>query len=216
MPGIYYCLLLLPLTAITSYAQEKKTDTTIAKERNLGEVTVKATKSAIETAPGKTIVNVQAMPGVAGKNVLDMLRNMPGVTVDGKGNITMTGKDGVLVMIDSRPTYLSGDELRDYLQGMTAEEVSQVEIMTQPPAHYDAEGNSGIINIKTRKTRRAGLNGSITGAFSKSKLYASNNTALVNYRKNKINIYARLNYINASGTVDWTQNYRFLDTQTIS
>lgn len=207
-------MLLVPLLqGIDATAQESKSDSSSSrKEQTLNEVMVKAVKNAIETAPGKTIINIQAMPGVAGKNVLDMLRNMPGVTVDGKGNISVTGKEGVLVTIDGRPTYLSGDELRDYLQGMTAEEVAQVEIMTQPPAQYYASGNSGIINIKTRKTRKAGFNGSLTGTYSKSKLYASNNTALLNYRKNKINLYARLNYINAAGTVDWTQNYRFLDS----
>src|SRR5690242_5001513 len=145
----YRYMLLLPLLySTTTHAQEKKADTAASqKEQNLNEITVKAVKKAIETAPGKTIVNVQAMPGVAGKNVLDMLRSMPGVTVDGQGNISMTGKSGVLVTIDGRQTYLSGEELRNYLQGMTAEEVAQVEIMTQPPAQYDAEGNSGIINI---------------------------------------------------------------------
>ena len=210
---MYRYMLLFPLLqGVDATAQESKTDSSSSrKEQALNEVTVKAVKNAIETAPGKTIVNIQAIPGVAGKTVLDMFRNMPGVTVDGKGNISMTGKEGVLVTIDGRPTYLSADELRDYLQSMTSEEVAQVEIMTQPPAQYDASGNSGIINIKTRKTRKAGFNGSLTGTYSKSKLYASNNTAQLNYRKNKLNIYARLNYINASGTVDWTQDYKFLD-----
>jgi iron complex outermembrane receptor protein len=198
------CCLLLQY-ADAALAQTDSTKKNVA----LKEVSISAQKNAIEHTPGKTVVNVQAMTITAGKTVLDLLRNIPGVTVDGSGNISITGKQGVLVTIDGRQTYLSGDELRDYLRSMTAEEVDQVEVMSQPPSGFDAEGNAGIINIKTRKTRRKGLNGNLTSSYSKSKLYAGNSTLLLNYRKNKLNLYTRLNYINAEGTVDWAQDYKF-------
>ncbi|MES2704224.1 MAG: outer membrane beta-barrel protein [Bacteroidota bacterium] len=190
--------------ALPARAQDKPAaDTT--KERALKEVSITAQKGAIERAPGKTIINVQALTANAGKTVLDVLRQSPGVTVDGQGNISMTGRQGVLVTIDGRQTYLAGDDLRDYLRSITAEEVGEIELITQPSARYDAAGNAGIINIKLRKSRRAGWNGNINSSYSVSKLYASNSTVLVNYRKNKVNIFASANYINAMGTVDWMQ-----------
>src|SRR6185312_14735773 len=107
----------------TADAQEKTHNDTshTTVEKVLKEVTVKATKSPIETGPGKTIINVQTTGITAGKNVIDLLRQSPGVTVDMQGNISMSGKEGVLVMIDGKQSYLSGTELAEYLKGMTAD-----------------------------------------------------------------------------------------------
>lgn len=187
------------------------TDTTVNRTV-LKEITVTSRKPALETAPGKTIMNVQAMAGTGGKDILDVLRRMPGVNVDGQGNITITGKDGVLVTIDGRQTYLNGSDLRDYLQSMTAEEVNQVELITQPFAMYDAEGNSGVINIKTRKSKRRGLNGNATAAYTQSIYHASHNTLLVNYRIKKANLYSSVNYINAASNVNWRNEIQFKDS----
>jgi hypothetical protein len=207
MPKLYYACFIV-LLSHAAHAQKKTTDST---SKELIEVTVKAQKNPIEILPGKTVVNVQDMASNAGKNLLDVLRNMPGVLVDGQGNVTLNGKQGVLITINGRPTYLSGEDLREYLRSLTAEEIGQVEIMAQPPAQFDAAGDAGVINIKLRKSRRLGFNGSATAAFSKSLTYSSHNTLLLNYRKGKINTYASLNYINAKGTVRWSQDYAFRD-----
>jgi iron complex outermembrane recepter protein len=202
---------LLLVGQFAANAQDNKPADTTIKEYQLKGVAISARKSAIETAPGKTILNVQALAGNAGKTVLELLRNVPGLTVDGQGNISITGKQGVLVMIDGRQTYLSGTDLRDYLQGITAEELSQIEVMTQPSALYDAEGGAGLINLKTRKLRRKGLNGSATATATKSIYEVTNNTVLLNYRKQKTNWYTSLNYIHGANTVFWDQETRFED-----
>ncbi len=197
-------------TAADALAQEQKTDTA-RKEQQIKEVVITQKKDAIETAPGKTIVNVQEMSGNAGKNILDVLRRMPGVSVDAQGNISLAGKNGVLIQVNGRPTYLGGEELRDYLRGMTAEEVAQVELVTQPSAKYDAEGNAGIINLKLRKGRRAGLNGSLTVAGCRSLLESTHNSVLLNYRKGSANWFANINYVAGRNTVQWDQRSQIMD-----
>lgn len=202
------CAMLL-IGTTTSAQDTKATDT--AKVQQLQEISVKSQRNAIEKAPGKTILNVQSLSGTAGKNVLELLRRTPGVTVDGQGNIAITGKQGVRVMINGRPTYLSGDDLRDYLESINADEVAQVEVMTQPSAQYDAEGNAGIINLKMRKNRRKGFNGNANMAWTKSLYESTHNSALVNYNTGKNNWYSNTSYINGRNGVDWRQDQVFRD-----
>ncbi len=203
------CFIFVAASAAT--AQEAPKADTASKVHALNEVSVKAQKNALETAPGKTIINVQSMAGNTGKNLIDLLRKLPGISVDGQGNISMSGKQGVLVTIDGRQTYLSGDDLKNYLQSITAEDVAQVELITQPSAHYDAEGNAGIVNIKMRKIKKQGFNGIATTAHTFSKIYGSFTTLLLNYRINKLNVYGSINYQDAKGTVDWKNDFRFTD-----
>jgi hypothetical protein len=213
MPQFFTCFaaaIFLGCT-LSAVAQENNSSDTTLKAKELKEVTLTATKSAIETSPGKTILNVNALAGTGGKNALELLRRLPGITVDGMGNISVTGKQGILVLVNGRQTYLSGDDLRDYLQSMTSEEVAQIELMTQPSARYDAEGNSGIINIRTRKTRRRGLNGNANTVLTKSRYEGANSTVLVNYNHGKTNWLTSVNHINAMSGVDWRQDMHFTD-----
>ncbi len=117
----------------------------------LKEVKVVAKKRAIEQQIDKTVINVDAIISNAGTSALDVLEKSPGVQVDKDGNVSLKGKQGVTIMLDGRPTYLSGQELANLLRGMESSQIDQVEIMTNPPAKYDAAGNSGVINIKTKK-----------------------------------------------------------------
>jgi iron complex outermembrane receptor protein len=91
---------------------------------------------------------VEASVTNVGSTVLEVLEKSPGVTVDRNGGIAMQGKAGVLVMIDDKPTYLSGSDLNNLLSSMSSTNVSQIELITSPTAKYDASGNAGIINIK--------------------------------------------------------------------
>ncbi len=92
---------------------------------------------------------------------MDVLEKAPGVTLDKDDNISLKGKQGVTVMIDGKPTYLSATQLADYLRSLPASAIDQIELMTNPSAKYDAAGNSGIINIKTKKNKMKGFNGNI-------------------------------------------------------
>lgn len=170
--------------------------------KDMGGVTVTAKKPFIEARPDKTIVNVDASPTSAGATVLELLEKSPGITVDNDGNISLRGKAGVIIMIDGKPTYLSSTDLANLLKNMPASQLEQIEIMTNPSAKYDAAGNSGIINIKTKKGKASGFNGSImagiTTSFFKNgeALYVtpkSQNSINFNYRKNKFNFFGNYN-----------------------
>ncbi|HYV53718.1 MAG TPA: TonB-dependent receptor [Chitinophagaceae bacterium] len=181
--------------------------------KDLGGVTVTAKKPFIEARPDKTIVNVDASPTSAGATVLELLEKSPGITVDNDGNISLRGKAGVIIMIDGKPTYLSSTDLANLLKNMPASQLEQIEIMTNPSAKYDASGNSGIINIKTKKGKASGFNGSvmagITTSFFKTgdALYVipkSQNSINFNYRKNKFNLFGNYNpnFYNGRGNLN--------------
>ena len=160
--------------------------------KGLKEVVVTAKKPMFEQKPDKMVVNVEASPTNAGANALEILEKSPGVSVDKDGNISLKGKAGVQVFIDGKPAYLSGADLANYLRNMQGTQLDQIEIMTNPPAKYDAAGNSGIINIRTKKTKQMGYSVLATAGFSQG-IYTSNNQNLTfNYRKNKVNLFGTL------------------------
>jgi iron complex outermembrane receptor protein len=170
--------------------------------REMNEVVVQSKKPFIETKIDKTIVNVDASPSSAGATAMDILEKSPGVSVSSDGAISLRGKAGVVVMLDGKPSYMSSSDLANLLKNMPATALDQVEIMTNPSARYDASGNSGIINIKTKKGKNNGFNGSITlggslGLFSpQGTLYAipkSQNSFNFNYRKDKFNFFGNYN-----------------------
>ncbi len=162
--------------------------------KDLKEVVVSSKKQFIERKIDRTIVNVDASVTNAGNTALEVLEKSPGVSVDKDGNISLKGKAGVVVYIDGRPSYLSGPDLANLLRSMTSSQLDQIEIMTNPPAKYEAAGNSGVINIKTKKSKAFGYNGSITAGYTQGR-YAKFNDALnFNYRNKKINLFSNFNY----------------------
>ena len=113
----------------------------------------------IERKIDRTVINVDAAISNEGSTALEVLEKSPGVTVDKDGNISLKGKQGVMIMLDGKPSYLTGPELANLLRSMPSNNLDQIEIMTNPSAKYDAAGNSGIINIKTKKNKQKGFNG---------------------------------------------------------
>ncbi|TXH22831.1 MAG: TonB-dependent receptor [Chitinophagaceae bacterium] len=168
-----------------------KKDTIVLQKTNtiLSNVTVNAKKPPIETKAGKTIVNVDASPSNAGLSALELLEKSPGVMVDNDGNISLKGKPGVQIFIDGKPSYLSGNNLTAYLKSLSSNSLDQLEIMTNPPAKYDAAGNSGIINIKTKKGNLKGMNASLTFNASKMNNHRINGNTNFNYRNKNLNIF---------------------------
>ncbi len=104
------------------------------------EATVTGHTPPIERKKDRTIINVEASPTNTGSTVLEVLERSPGVTVDRNGGISLNGKPGVLVMIDDKPTYLNGDDLNNLLSSMNAAQVAKIELISNPPARYDAAG----------------------------------------------------------------------------
>lgn len=159
------------------------------ESKNMKELVITGKKPLFEQKADKLVVNVDASPTNAGANALEVLEKSPGVSVDKDGNISLKGKTGVQVFIDGKPAYLSGTDLVNYLRSLQGAQLEQIEIMTNPPAKYDAAGNSGIINIKTKKTKQFGYNVTATIGYSQG-IYAKNNQNInFNYRKNKLNLF---------------------------
>jgi len=159
----------------------------------LQEVNITARRSYIQQKQGKTLINVDASPTNAGSTVLEVLEKSPGITLDKDGGISLKGKSSVLVMIDDKPTYLSPGDLNNLLSSMSSSQVDQIELMPNPPAKYDASGNAGIINIKTKKNKLKGFNGSLTSSMGQG-VYPKNGENLsLNYRNGKINTFVNYN-----------------------
>ena len=159
-------------------------------------VSVSSKKPFVQHKEGKTILNVDAAVTNTGTTVLEVLEKSPGITVDRNGSIAMQGKSGVLVLIDDKQTFLSGAELNNLLSSMSSSQVEQIELMTNPPAKYDAAGNAGIIHIRTKKTKVKGFNGSFTESLSQGVYPKNNNSLILNNRSGKFNLFftGSLNY----------------------
>lgn len=161
-------------------------------DKNLTEVVVNSKRQLIERKIDKTIINVDAAISNEGSTALEVLEKSPGITVDKDGNISLKGKQGVMVMMDGKPSYLTGQELANLLRSMPSNNIDQIEIMTNPSAKYDAAGNSGIINIKTKKSKQKGFNGSTNLSFGQGIYEKTNNSLNLNYRNGKFNIFTNL------------------------
>ncbi len=155
----------------------------------IGNVTVTAKKPLVQFMPDKTVINVEAGITNAGATVMEVLEKSPGVTVDRDGNVSLKGRANVQVMIDGKLTQLSGSDLQNLLNGMNASQVETIELMDNPPAKYDAAGNSGIINIRLKKIKQKGFNGTLTVGLGHGKRYKNNNSLMLNYRNGDWNYF---------------------------
>lgn len=160
----------------------------------LKEVTIAGKKSFIEQKLDRVVVNVDALIANAGTTALDVLEKSPGIQVDQNGTISLKGKQGVMVFIDDKPSYLSGADLENYLKSLPSSSLEQIEIMTNPPARYDAAGNGGVVNIKTKKGTLKGFNGGLNLALTQGHRSRSVNSLNFNIRNSKFNYFGNLSY----------------------
>ena len=175
----------------------------------LKEVEVKAKKPLIERQMDKLVVNVSASPLSAGSNGNDILRRSPGVRIDKDGNITVNGKS-VEVWMDGKPSYLSGQQLKAMLDGTDGNTIEKIEIISNPSAKYDASGQGGIINIKTKRNMMRGLNGMLSVGYGGMYFGDVNrwlNSDMVslnlNYRGEKTYTFGQLTQVFAQQDVDF-------------
>ncbi|MEL6484345.1 MAG: carboxypeptidase regulatory-like domain-containing protein, partial [Bacteroidota bacterium] len=133
---------------------------------NLAEVTVVAEKPMVQVMADKTVFNVQNTINATGTSAFELLRKAPGVIVDNNGGIIVEGKSGVQFFIDGKLSVLQGDDLVNFLESLQATDIEAVEIITQPSSKYDAAGNAGIINIKLKKDKSLGTNGTYTSGIT--------------------------------------------------
>ena len=176
----------------------------------LSEVQVVAKKALFEQKIDRMVVNVAASITSAGSTALEVLQRSPGVLANAQtGTLSMSGKDGVIVMINGKISRMPLSAVVQMLDGMPSDNVEKIELIHTPPANFDAEGNAGFINFVLKKNTAEGINGSFTlnaGYGKQEKFGASTN---FNYRKNKVNLF---------GDYSWNYNYnpqRFLNYRSI-
>jgi hypothetical protein len=215
--GIYFIKVML--MGYETYVSENLTvtDNTIPlpeirihqSDSKLQEVTVSAQKPFIEVHPDKLVVNVENSIVSAGNSALDILAKSPGVTVDQNDNISLKGKQGVNVMIDGRTVPVSAADLANMLKSMPSNSIDKIEIISNPSAKYDAAGTAGIINIKTKKDNKTGLNGSVNGSYGQGVYQKENAGFNLNYLENKVNVYLNYNsnYRVGFSHIDWDREY---------
>lgn len=176
-----------PVTELAAFVLNPRT-------RDLKAVTISARKPLVEQKIDRMVVNVDAFISNTGASALEALEKAPGVQVDKDGNISLKGKQNVIVLIDGRPSYISGAELANMLKGMQASQLEQIEIMTNPPAKFDAAGNAGIINIKTKKNKTKGFNGNISAGVGQGVYFKNNESLSLNYRNGKVNLFSSYSF----------------------
>ena len=175
-------LALTPITLKTSMATALK------------DVVVTGRKPLYEHNAAGTHVNVADNPLSAGATTLDVLGRSPGVTVSSIGELALRGRQGLLVVIDGRRTPLAGAELADYLRALPAEQVQSLELLTSPPAQYDAQGGAGVIVINLKKDQRLGTNGSANASYGQGRYEKVVGGLSLNHRGKSYNLYGTYTY----------------------
>lgn len=169
----------------------------LRNDNQLSEVKVKTQRPLVEVFSDKTVFNVQGSLSATGTTGLELLRKSPGVVLDNNENIILEGKTGVRIFIDGKPSVLQGSDLNQYLKSLQSYDIEAIEIITQPSARYDASGNAGIINIRLKKDKRFGTNGSIALGYGYGRYGKANGSLSFNHRNRKTNFFGT--YSNRTG-----------------
>ncbi len=180
-----------------------------ADNKTLDEVTVTTKIPFVERKLDRTIINPDALISNSSGSALDALSKAPGIMIDENGNIKLKGKTGVLVLIDDKPTYLSGNQLEAYLKSLPSSVIKQIEIMVNPPAQYDAAGSAGVINIKLKRNRLKGINGAVNGGYGQGRYGRTNDNLNLNFNSKKISVFSNLSYGWNNGYHDLYINRRY-------
>ena len=154
---------------------------------DLDEVTVEADKSQMELHLDKRVFNVGKDLRSSGSNASEILDNIPSVTVDIEGNVSLRGSENVRILVDGKPSGLTGISSADALRQLQGDLVERVEVITNPSARYDAEGEVGIINIVLKKEKRKGVNGTISARAGVPDNYGLSFN--LNWRRKKFNLF---------------------------
>ncbi|HUM98318.1 MAG TPA: outer membrane beta-barrel family protein [Chitinophagaceae bacterium] len=166
----------------------------VKNTESLGAVTVTAKRPMVEVKADKTILNVEGTINATGTDALGLLRKSPGVMVDKDDNISLAGKNGVRIYIDGKPSPLSGTDLTSYLKSIQSAQIDAIELITNPSAKYDAAGNAGIINIKLKKNKTFGTNGSVNAGYNIG-VYPKYNAGInLNHRNKSVNVFGSYNF----------------------
>lgn len=175
----------------------------------LDEVNIVPEKSTVDIRLDKKIYNVGKDMTVKGGNVSDVLDNVPSVSVDVEGTVSLRGNENVRILIDGKPSALVGFDGTSALRQLPADAIAKVEVITSPSARYDAEGTAGIINIILRKGKVTGFNGSINTSLGDPSQYRA--STILNYRSKKYNIFTNTGYSYRNGPGSSSNDVTYFD-----
>ncbi len=178
----------------------------------LEEVVVTSRKKIITRKMDRVVLNVGAtLTGESG-NLSDALKISPGVSVGSGGEVSLRGKSGVLILIDGRRSYLDGDDLENFISSMPANQFSSIEVMTNPPAKYDAEGNAGVINIITKRNYKQGWAVDLNSAYRQGRYGEIRNNVGWNLNSKKVSFFGNASYTNKEDFESYLIDRNFRDT----
>jgi hypothetical protein len=173
---------------------------TLREGSELSEVVVRENKPLYVNEIDRTVINVASSLVSAGGTALEILERSPGVIVNRQSNsIALVGKSGVVLMINGKISYMPAAAVVQMLQGMSADNIESIELITTPPAQFDAEGNAGYINIILKKRLDEGFNGTYSLSAGYGKGLKTNDNLTLNYRKGKANLFGTYSYVQQNG-----------------
>lgn len=190
--------ILLSGVSLVAWSQQQDT---IADQR-LKEVVVTAKLPLVEMSAGKTTYRMDASITQSTGSLYDVLSSLPGVMIDSGGNVLLNGQSGATILMDGKPTYLSGDELMSLLKSTPATNTDKIDLITQPSALYDAAGSTGLIDIRTRKIKLRGMNLSLNGNGSLGRSGSGYGSVSMNIREDKFNFYLTYSYYRGKNVID--------------
>ena len=169
---------------------------TIKQEsRRLDEIVVTAKKDLFQQRPEGMVISVENSLLTKGSSALQLLERSPGVTINYRDNsIALNGKNGVMVMLDGRLMRMPMEQLVAMLNNMSADDITSIELLTMPPAKYDAEGSAGLINIVLKKNKKPGNNGSVTFTAGYGKAEKGTASISLSHSTPKINLYGAYSF----------------------
>jgi hypothetical protein len=159
-----------------------------ATSRTLNGITVSSRKPLLERKADRTVFNVESSVAATGSDALEMLKRTPGLRVSDDG-IAISGKSSVSVLINDKIVQMSGQELLEMIRAIPSDNLSRIEVITTPPAKYEAQGSAGLVNIVLKKQLRQGINGQVTGSYNQHFYNAGGLNGNFNYRREKLNVF---------------------------
>ena len=181
----------------------------------LSTVNIIGKRPPIKAEPGKMTVNLSSALLSTDGNILDALRKLPGVIVQNDGTIILNGKSGANVLMDDKVTYLSGENLINYLRSIPASSIENIELISQPSSKHDASGSSGIINIQKKKIKEQGISLTASSGLEQGKHTKGNENLTLNFHHNKLNMYADYSYYWGKDFIELSVSGHYLDPMTL-
>ncbi|MEO5995506.1 MAG: TonB-dependent receptor, partial [Chitinophagaceae bacterium] len=176
----------------------------VLESKQLKEVTVLGKRPFLEQKIDRTVVNVSNSIIASGSTALEVLEKAPGVIVDRQNDqISLRGKEGVIVQIDGKQTFLPMADVVALLRSMPSDNIDRIELITNPSAKYDAAGNAGIIDIRLKKNNSVGTNGSLSLSGGTGRYDRERGNLQINHRTSKLNVFGNYSAYRGGSYLDF-------------